>query len=50
MVDSNTDNLSSANPQNFRLVFPIIPVSTDLSDNKDLTLNIQEKIIKNIVL
>jgi len=50
MTLSTTDNLSSASPQNFRLVFPLVPPTTDIGDNKDLTLNIFSTIIPNATL
>ena len=50
MTLCTTENLDVTNAQNFKLVFPILPVSTDLNDNKNLTLNIFSTVLPSVTL
>lgn len=50
MSYNSLENLDTASSQNFRLVFPIIPVSSVLTDNKTLTLNIFSTVLPSVTL
>lgn len=41
-------NLNKAGPANFELVFPVLPVGTDLTTNRELSLNIYSTIIPGV--